>query len=291
LKQFFRAALRIALSSYVANGLVAAAGVLLISGLVHLALGAAAAAATTVGVIVVTPPDRPAPLRGKFTHFLPAVLIGTPLFCATGLLRGSPLGLALLLVGASFVAFLGAAWGKRGLPISVSVMFAMVFALALPPSGGTDALLQQTLAFGIGGSLYALWGTLANALLNARYRVLTVVDSLFAVSELMRAEGLHFTLPPDVQRRTALAGRLMKQQADLADQLQAARNILLENPRRRAGCSSRHADAGARHARPPGRLRARPGGAARRARTPAAAAARASNCTRSPATWNGSPTR
>jgi uncharacterized membrane protein YccC len=34
----------------------------------------------------------------------------------------------------------------------------------------------------------------------------------------------------DAQRRTALVGRLMKQQAALADQLQAARDILLESP-------------------------------------------------------------
>jgi uncharacterized membrane protein YccC len=37
-------------------------------------------------------------------------------------------------------------------------------------------------------------------------------------------------MPPEAQRRTALVGRLMKQQAALADQLQAARNILLEAP-------------------------------------------------------------
>jgi len=47
----------------------------------------------------------------------------------------------------------------------------------------------------------------------------------------MRTQGLHFTMEPELQRRTALVGRLMKQQAALADQLQAARNILLESPR------------------------------------------------------------
>jgi hypothetical protein len=72
-----RSARRIVLSSYVANGMVAALGLLLVTVLVHLFLGPAAAAAATVGAIVVTPPDQPAPRRGKFTHFLPAVLIGT----------------------------------------------------------------------------------------------------------------------------------------------------------------------------------------------------------------------
>jgi uncharacterized membrane protein YccC len=225
-----RRARRILLSSYVANGAVAALGLLLVTVVVHLFLGPEAAAAATVGAIVVTPPDQPAPRRGKFTHFLPAVLIGTPLFMVTGLLRESPIALSALLGGATFFAFLGAAWGRRGLPVSVSVMFAMVFSLAAPAPGDFDTALRETLAFALGAWCYILWGTLLNSLLNSRYRVLALADSLSAVSALMRTQGLHFTMPPDAQRRTALVGRLMKQQATLADQLQAARNILLETP-------------------------------------------------------------
>jgi hypothetical protein len=96
-----RRARRIVLSPYVANGAVAALGLLLVTVLVHLFLGPAAAAAATVGAIVVTPPDQPAPRRGKFTHFLPAVLVGIPLFLATCVLRQSPLALGLLLAGDS----------------------------------------------------------------------------------------------------------------------------------------------------------------------------------------------
>src|SRR4051794_19054299 len=203
LKDSVRPALRILLSSYVTNGVAAASGLLLISALVHLLLGAAAAAAATVGVIVVTPPDTPSPRRGKFTHFLPAVLIGTPLFFATGALRHSVPALGALLVGASFVAFLGAAWGKRGLPVSVSVMFAMVFALASPAGADTAQVLQETLAFALGACLYVLWGTAVNMLLNGRYRVLALADALHAVTRLMRAQGLHFTMDRHAQQRTA----------------------------------------------------------------------------------------
>jgi uncharacterized membrane protein YccC len=225
-----RPARRVVLSSYVANGVVAALGLLLVTGLVHLLLGPAAAAAATVGAIVVTPPDQPAPVRGKFTHFLPVLFIGTPLFLATGLLRQSPFALLLLLAGATFFAFLGAAWGRRGLPVSVSVMFAMVFALAAPAPLNFQQALHETLAFALGACCYIVWGTAANWLLNARYRELALADSLVAVAALMRTQGLHFTMPQEAQRRTALVGRLMKQQATLADQLQATRNILLEAP-------------------------------------------------------------
>ncbi|MDB5898114.1 MAG: hypothetical protein JWP41_1716 [Ramlibacter sp.] len=230
LPDLLRRARRIALSSYVANGAVGAFGLLLVTVLVHLFLGPAAAAAATVGAIVVTPPDQPAPRRGKFTHFLPAVLIGTPLFLATSVLRQWPLALLLLLTGATFFAFLGAAWGRRGLPVSVSVTFSMVFALAAPAPAGFEQALRETLAFALGACCYILWGTAANSLLNTRYRVLALADSLSAVATLMRTQGLHFTMPPEAQRRTALVGRLMKQQAALADQLQVSRNILLEAP-------------------------------------------------------------
>jgi uncharacterized membrane protein YccC len=231
MKEKLRAAWRIALSSYVANGTVAATGLLVISALAHLLLrDPAAAAAAGIGVIVVIPPDQPAPRRGKFTHLLPAALLGTPLFYITGLVRHSPLELSALLVSATFLAFLGAAWGKRGLPVSVSVMFAMIFALASPPTAGREQLLHQTLAFALGGFLYVLWGTGLNVVLNGRYRVLAVVDSLHATANLMRTQGLQFTMPQAALERTALVGRLMKQQAALADQLQSARNILLESP-------------------------------------------------------------
>jgi uncharacterized membrane protein YccC len=230
LKAYLRAALHVLLSSYVANGLVAGVGLLVISTLVQLGFGAAAGAAATVGVIVVTPPDQPSPRRGKFVHLLPAAVVGVPLYCATLLLRNSPLGLPALLVGASFAAFLGGAWGKRGLPISISAMFSMIFALATPAPADTRAALQETFHYALGAGLYLLWGTAANALLNRRYRVLMVVESLSAVAALMRTQGLHFTMPLEAQKRTALVGRLMQQQAALADQLQTARNILLENP-------------------------------------------------------------
>jgi uncharacterized membrane protein YccC len=106
----------------------------------------------------------------------------------------------------------------------------MIIARASPPSARHEHLVQQTLAFAVGGFLYVLWGTGMNILLNPRYRVLAVVDSLHATASLMRTQGLHFTLPQEALQRTALMGRLMKQQAALADQLQAARNILLESP-------------------------------------------------------------
>ena len=228
-----RSALRMSLSHYLSNGLSAALGLLLISGSVHLLLGAFAAAAASVGVVVCIPPDQPAPKRGKFFQLLPAAVLGLPLFFAVQVLHALPVSLGLLLVPASFLAFLAAAWGKRGLPIAVSVMFAMVFSMAVPDHTNSATTLSTSLYFALGAGLYVIWATLANAALNARYRVQMLADTLLSLVDLMRTQAQQFdpAAMPDQRGQAPLIGKLLKQQAALADQLQTARDILLESPR------------------------------------------------------------
>jgi uncharacterized membrane protein YccC len=207
---------------------------LVISGTVHLLLGAFAAAAASVGVVVCIPPDQPAPQRGKFWQLLPALLLGLPLFYGVQVLHARPISLGLLLASGSFVAFLAGAWGKRGLPISVSIMFAMVFSMAVPDHTNSATNLNTSLYFSLGGAAYLVWATLANSLLNARYRVQMLADTLLALAQLMRTQARQFApakAAADGGEGVALIGVLLQQQAALADQLQTARDVLLESPR------------------------------------------------------------
>jgi uncharacterized membrane protein YccC len=238
LQQRSRLLLRTLLSYYASNGMAAALGLFLISGLIHLTLGATAAGAASVGVIVCIPPDQAAPIKGKFWHLLPAAVIGLPLFLAVQLLHSQPLLLGLLLVPASFLAFLGGAWGKRGLPIAVSVMFAMVFSMAMPQTTGMAGAsgmvqaLDSSLFFGLGAGLYLLYSTGANIALNGRYRTQMLADTLLALAHLMRtqAEQLVLNASADKRDQAPLIGALLRQQAVLTEQLQSARDILLESP-------------------------------------------------------------
>jgi uncharacterized membrane protein YccC len=230
-----RAALRIALSHYVANGLSVAFGLLLISAGVHIFMGPLASAAAATGVIVASPPDMAAPRRGKFPQMLPAPLISLPLFLGVQLVHADPLRLGLLLVPATFLAFLAMAWGKRGIPIAIAVTLSLVFSMATHAPGGVDEAVQRTLDFGLGAALYVVYATLANLALNARYRVQVMADVVFSLAGLMRLEARQF-MPRDESedvRRTpaSLLGQLLRQQAALADQLQGARDIVLESPR------------------------------------------------------------
>jgi len=230
-----RAALRVALSHYIANGVAVALGLLLISGGVHIFLGPYAAAAASVGVIVSAPPDLPGPRRGKLFQMLPAPLIGLPLFFFVQLLHATPIKLGLLLVPATFFAFLAMAWGKRGIPIAIAVMFSMIFSMATPAATGMTEAVQRTLYFGLGAGLYVIYATLAHLALNNRYRVQAMADVLLSVAALMRTEARQF-VPHDesIDVRAIpkpMLGRLLRDQAALADQLQATRDIVLESPR------------------------------------------------------------
>lgn len=230
-----RAALRVALSHYVTNGLSVAAGLLLISGGIQFWLGTLAASAAAVGVIVTSPPDLPGPRRGKFLQMLPAPLIGLPLFFAVQMLHAAPIRLGLVLVPATFIAFVAMAWGKRGIPIAIAVMLAMVLSMATPKPDSLAQALERTWHFGLGAALYVLYATLTNLALNGRYRTQSVADLLMTLAALMRTEAMQF-VPQDQTRDirdtpAPMLGRLLREQAALADQLQATRDIVLESPR------------------------------------------------------------
>ena len=234
-----RRVLRVALSHYVLNGISVALGLLVISAGVHWWLGAFAASAAAVGVIVSGPPDIPAPRRGKLWQMLPAPLLGTPLFFAVQYLHHDPLALGLLLVPATFFIFLVMAWGKRGAPVAISLMFAMVFSIAARAGDSADAgaglptALTSTLYFALGALLYVPWAVLANALLNGRYRGQLLSDVLLSLAQLMRVQARQFTVAADSADAAPCAhtGVMLLHHAALADQLQGARDLILESPR------------------------------------------------------------
>jgi len=215
------------------SGMTAAAGLLLISVGSRWFLGSFAAAAASIGVIVVVPTDQPAPRAGKFWQMFPAVLIGVPLFFGVRMLHADPWHLFLLLVPATFVAFLCAAWGRRGLPLSMSAMFAVVFALAVPVRAESADALAGTGYFAAGAIGYACFATLANHALNRRYRVQLLADAILSMASLMRIQAGQFVADPHAAPGASPIGRLLREQAALADQLQIARNVLLESPRTR----------------------------------------------------------
>ena len=217
-----RAFLRVLLSHYITNGII-----------VENWLGAYAASLATVGVLAVTPPDVAAPRRGKLRTMMLPFIAGVPVFYIVQLLNGRHLELGIFLTFFSFLAFLAMAWGKRGIPVAMGMMFTAIFSIASHRPGAESAALQSTLYFSIGAGLYVIWATLANLALNARYRALAMADVLISLADLIRTEARQFRHQRacDKDECEALLSQLLKAQAALADQMQATRDIVLESPR------------------------------------------------------------
>ena len=229
-----RQALRTLLSAHVLNGASVALGMFLVTALVHAWLGAEAAANATVGVITVLVADGVRPRRGKFAQLVAAPLIGIPLFLAVQLLRAHPVELGLLLVPATFIAFLGMAWGKQGMPVAVGVMLAMLFALAPAPPSGLHEALTRALYAATGAALYIVYAVLSNLALNGRYRAQLMADLLLSMAALLRTHAGRVdqaAAPVTSDAGTDQLGELLKRQSALADQLQATRDVVLESPR------------------------------------------------------------
>lgn len=229
-----RASLRVLLSHYVTNGITAGLGFLFVSIVVDLWLGPYASALATTGVIATTPPDVVGPRRGKFRAMLPSVIFGLPVFWAVQSLNGRHLEQLIVITLFSFMSFLAMAWGKRGVPVAMGMMFTAIFSVATNQSGTTEPPLINTLYFGIGACIFVLWATLWNLILNARYRALAMADVLLSLANLIRVEASqfqHIGEKNSQEEQDAMLGKLLKAQAALAEQMQATRDLVLESPR------------------------------------------------------------
>lgn len=236
IEEHARASLRGLLSYYFTNGIAVAIGYLLISATVGLLLGSFAGAAAAVGVVSAVPPDVAGPRKGKFRQMLPAPLIGVPLFFCVQMLHTSPVELGIFIVLATFVVFLGMAWGKKGAPVAIALMFAIIFSLAVPPPPELrrlDAALMVTGYFALGAFVYVLYACIVHRFLNPRYRVQLLADTLLSLSDLLRLQARQFTDHSPESKSEASGGlisRLLARQAALADQIQSTRDVVLETP-------------------------------------------------------------
>lgn len=222
----FRAFWRALLSAHVLNGTAVALGLLLVAVSAYLLLGAYAAVNCSVGAIITLLADGLHPRRGKINHLIAGPIVGVPLFLLVQLLRADALALGVVLVVGSFVAFLATAWGRRGMPTAAAIMFAMLLAMAPQPATSSSEALLRTLWCASGAVGYVVYGTLCNMLLNHRYRAQLLANLLLDLARLLRVHARR--MAPDA---AAPVGQLLKLQAALADQMQAARNIILERPR------------------------------------------------------------
>jgi len=219
--------LRVVLSHYVANGLSVSLGLVFIMLLIFESAGLLGAASAAVGVLVTSLPDVPAPRRRKAMQMLPALLLGAPLFMLVQLTHHDDLQLGVVLVAGTFLAVMLMAWGKRGGPLTFSLLFSMLFSMAAPPTTALLQILEHGGWFTLGSVLYLIWGVLSNDALNSRYRAQLVAECMAGIAQILRTQAERFDTQVDAQ---LVLSRLLAHQSALADLLQTTRDVVLESP-------------------------------------------------------------
>src|SRR5579883_1786162 len=220
--------LKLLVGLHIVNGLSVAAGVAAVAVLAALLFGFAGGQPATFGAIGASISDFPAPLRNKATTL--SVGFGLAL-CATFvvlLVEGRPAILIGALAAISLVAGLISGFGRWALALSMQILIPVVFALSLPATDLAGALRDEALLAG-GGIAYIVIALLLTAVTDAGGRRMMASEALREFSTYLRTVSGFYEEGADLHE---IYGAVIRQQAALADQLQAARALLLDQPTR-----------------------------------------------------------
>ena len=120
------------------------------------------------------------------------------------------------------------AWGPRAGPVSFAPILALVFSMAVP--AGTHGALALV-GWSVAGALaYLGWSVAITALLQRRYRRLALVAALRAAANLLRSRAGLLRAPEGFECDQVALGRWLADEAELAERLQAARDLLFVAP-------------------------------------------------------------
>jgi len=224
--------LRPLLGHRVLNGLAVGFGLACLSVLVYLGVGATTAASTSVGMLILSIGDQTAPARGKWRQMAPLLWLAGPMTLAVQLAHLS--AHTTLLMGAivcvgGFIGMLGTAWGARGAPLGFALLLAIVFGMSTPPPPDLSTALIHVAWFEVGAVLYTVYAVLSARWLNDRFRTLALAEALAELGAMLRQQGARLAATGD--RRESQVRALLTEQAALADKLQTARDLVLDQPR------------------------------------------------------------
>jgi len=219
--------LKLFVGQHVLNGLSVALAVMAVSAIASALFGFAAGQPATLGAISASISDFPAPWRVKARTLLTGFGLAVVSTAFTLLASPSPTALVIVIGLVAFAAGMVTGYGRWALALSAQLLVPMVFALGLPPAGPARAIQEELLLIA-GGAAYIVLAIVATRLVSRNDRRLMASESIREHAAYLRAIA-RFTDPSvDVQE---VYGAAIRQQAALADQLQAARALLLERPR------------------------------------------------------------
>jgi uncharacterized membrane protein YccC len=152
----------------------------------------------------------------------PAGLLVAAVTLGVGLLRHSPLAMAVLIATVAFVTLMAMAWGPRAGPLSFSGTLAMVFAMASDAPATPTQAWQHAGWVLLGALLYGGWALATSWALRRRYRELAVAAAMRAVAVRLRSRAVR--VAGTVSEAEAGIRASIRDDALLAEALQAARD-------------------------------------------------------------------
>ncbi|MCO5108969.1 MAG: FUSC family protein [Burkholderiaceae bacterium] len=216
--------------AHLLNGLAVGLGI----GAVQLLFGALAghhaAQLAVAGAVYASLADLPVRLQRNWRSVLAAGALGCASALALGLLRPWPPALAPAIAAIGFVAAMGMAWGARAGPISFAPILSIVFTMAQPAHA--DHWLAGPAWNAAGALAYLAWSLAASGALQPRYRSLALSAALRATARLLRsrADALDAPLATGTEADARALRTWIDDEAQLAERLQAARDLLFAAP-------------------------------------------------------------
>ena len=224
--------LRTLLGHRVLNGLSVGLGLAVLSVPVFLVAGPVVAASASVGMLILSIGDQPAPARGKLRQMAPLLWTAAPMSLAVQLAHLPPLystaAVGTLVALGGFVGMLGTAWGARGGALGFALVLAIVFAMSTPPPPDWRTALTHIGWFQLGAVLYSAWAVFSARVLNLRFRTQALAEAVNELAVMLRQQGSRLAATGD--RREHPLRALLGEQAALADTLQTARDLVLDQP-------------------------------------------------------------
>jgi uncharacterized membrane protein YccC len=219
---------RLFIGQHIVNGLTVGVGVIGVALTASAIVGFTAGQPATLGAISASISDIPAPWREKARTmgfgFALALLSTVAIQLA---LPWPPI--ALLTIGViAFASGMVTGLGRWAVAVGMQAVIPMVFVLGFPRETYATALRIEAL-LAAGGFAYIAFALLATMLTDASARRLLAGESIREFAIYLRTIAVFFDPEKDLE---AAFGATIRQHAALSEQLQSARALLLDLPRR-----------------------------------------------------------
>jgi uncharacterized membrane protein YccC len=219
--------LKLFVGQHILNGFSVAACVIVVAVAASAIFGFANGQAATLGAISASISDFPAPWRVKARTMVIGFCLAL-LSTSTILLVGSSPLVQIPVIGTiAFCAGMVTGLGRWALSLSAQLLIPVVFVLGLQRGDASHAL-QHELLLASGGFVYIGLAVAATRLAGRSDRRLMASECFRVLAGYLRtiARGTD----PEINQ-TEVQGGVIRQQAALSEQLQAARALLLDRPR------------------------------------------------------------